>query len=484
VTQEALDYISATEMMTGTFRTRVVNLTLTGDLEGYGLALGSASEGIQIAVGGEYRREFVAIHPDEVMMSGVGGSTGIQPVSAGYDVSELFIEALVPVVQDTRGFRDLSLDLGYRFSDYSTFGGFDTYKGLLNWAVTDSWRLRGGYNRAVRAPTVFEVFFPQNRDPYGGSDACANNFETGVPEASLEECMRTGMTEEQYGNVPAAGGVNRIWGGNPQLEPEVADTVTAGVVWTPQAIPGLSVTADYFDIEITETIEEQSAEFIIDICGTTGDPHLCSLIHRDQFGSLELTPDGYVDETYQNVGLKSTEGVDLNLSYLIGLGDAGYLNTGLVGTYLLSLRSANPSYDFDCAGYYGDLCGQPSARWRHRLRATWETNFDLSLSLMWRRIGAAEIDAASTDPDLADPEWLEVAGVNGIDTTRAYDWFDFAVSYTWRKGIQVTLGVNNIFDEEPPLMPFYSSSIGTSFNLYANYDPLGRHIFASLQFAF
>jgi outer membrane receptor protein involved in Fe transport len=118
------------------------------------------------------------------------------------------------------------------------------------------------------------------------------------------------------------------------------------------------------------------------------------------------------------------------------------------------------------------------------LRATWETNFDLNLSLTWRRTGAAEIDAASTDPDLADPEWLEEARVNGIDTTRAYDWFDFAVSYTWKTGIQATLGVNNIFDEEPPLMPWFSNYMGTSFNLYGNYDPLGRRIFASLQFAF
>jgi outer membrane receptor protein involved in Fe transport len=85
---------------------------------------------------------------------------------------------------------------------------------------------------------------------------------------------------------------------------------------------------------------------------------------------------------------------------------------------------------------------------------------------------------------LADPEWLEEARVNGIDTTRAYDWFDFAVSYTWKTGIQATLGVNNIFDEEPPLMPWFSNYMGTSFNLYGNYDPLGRRIFASLQFAF
>jgi outer membrane receptor protein involved in Fe transport len=483
VTQEAIDYISAVAMMSNSARTRVLNLTFTGDLEAYGLALPSASEGLQIAVGAEYRSEFFEIQPDEVMITGAAGFPGgVEPLSADYDVNELFIEALVPFVQDTRGFRDLSLELGYRYSDYSTSGGFNTYKGLLNWAITDSWRLRGGYNRAVRAPTIFELFFPQDRTPESG-DICENDVHTGVPEGTLEQCLRTGVSEEQYGNIPSQGGmINAIWGGNPLLEPEVADTVTAGVVWTPQAIPGLSVTADYYDIEITEAIDYLWADFIISFCADTGDPHLCSLIHRDQAGTLWLSPDAYVDETYQNIGLRKSEGVDFNVNYLIGLGDAGYLNTGLIGTYLLSQRLANPSYDFDCAGYFGDLCGQPSARWRHRLRATWETNFNLNLSLTWRRIGSVEIDAASTDPDLADAERLEEARINGIDTTRAYDYFDLAASYTWRSGIQVTLGVNNIFDQEPPLMPGIADVF--ELNLYGNYDPLGRHIFASLKFNF
>ena len=483
VTREALDYIETIAMMSASARTRVLNLTLTGDLEGYGLRMPNASEGLHIATGVEYRSEFFEMRPDEIMVSGAAGFPGgVEPLSADYDVKELFIEALLPIVQDTRGFRDFSLELGYRYSNYSTSGGSNTYKGLLNWAINDSWRLRGGYNRAVRAPTIFEMFFPRDFTSFG-SDFCANDRETGVPEGTLEECMRTGVTEEQYGNIPAAArGINRIWGGNPLLEPEVADAVTAGVVWTPRAVPGLSVTADSFDIELTETIEALWAEFIIDFCAATGDPHLCSLIHRDQFGSLSLTPDAYVDETYQNVGIKSTEGVDVNVNYLISLGDAGYLDTNLIGTYLLALRSANPSYDYDCAGYYGTYCGQPSTRWRHRLRATWESNFNLNLSLAWRRVGPVEIDAASTDSDLADPEWLEEARINGIDTTPAYDWFDFAASYTWRNGIQLTVGVNNIFDEEPPLMPFLADTFAV--NLYANYDPLGRHIFASLQFAF
>ena len=486
VTQEAIDYISTVAVMYGESRTRVLNLTFTGDLEDYGLTIPSASEGLQVAVGGEYRSELLGIWPDEVYLTGTAGSMSTAEILSGsFDVKELFIEALVPIVQDTRGSRDLSLELGYRYSDYSTSGGFNTYKALLNWAITDSWRLRGGYNRAVRAPNIWELFRTQSQGG-GGGDICMNDRDTGVPNATFEQCARTGVTEAQYGNIPPSPNdlVNTIWGGNPLLNPEVADTVTAGAVWTPQAVPGLLVTADYYDIEVTEAVGAILAWFVIQLCADTGDPDLCSLIHRDEAGSLWLTPDGYVDETNQNIGVLTAEGVDLNVNYLIGLGSAGYITTDLVGTYILAQRLADPSYDYDCVGYYGPVCGQPSSKWRHRLRATWETNFNTTFSLTWRRIGSAEIDLSSSNPDLADPGWMDTARANGIDKTGAYDWFDLAASYTWRSGIQLTLGVRNILDEEPPLMPGLANWTGTGFNLYANYDPLGRHIFTSLKFNF
>jgi outer membrane receptor protein involved in Fe transport len=486
VTQEAVDYISTVALASGTARTRVLNLTFKGDLEGHGLKIPSAIEGLQVAIGAEYRSELLQEVYDEVFLTGAGGFMGsAEAIDASYGVKEFFVEALVPILQNTRGSRDLSLELGYRYSDYNTSGGFNTYKGLLNWAITDSWRLRGGYNRAVRAPNIFELFRPQNAS-IGGGDICENDLETGVPEGTLEQCLRTGVTEEQYGNIPAAplGYINTLWGGNPALEPEVADTITAGVVWTPRSIPGLSVTADYYDIEVTEAIDWRWSEFIIHFCAETGGPGLCSRIHRDEVGSLWLSRDAYVDETYMNIGLYRTKGIDLNVDYLIGLGNAGYLTTDLIGTYLLSQRQADPSYDYDCVGYFAGLCDQFNQVWRHRLRATWEAKFNLNLSLTWRRVGPAENAAASPDPDLGDPDELERARINGTEAVRAYDWFDFAASYTWRNGIQLTLGVNNILDQEPPFMPGLQDVSGTWFNLYGNYDPLGRHIFASVQFNF
>jgi outer membrane receptor protein involved in Fe transport len=427
--------------------------------------------------------------PDEVAIEcpGTTGGSGCDvPFRGGFNVKELFVEALVPIVQDVRGVEDLSLELGYRWSDYSTSGGFNTYKGLLNWAFSPSLRLRGGYNRAVRTPTLSDLHTPVQFFESGFADPC----EGENPVATFEQCARAGVTADQYGNIPAStlawpGGISNIrWGGNPLLDPESADTYTAGVVWTPAGVTGLSVTLDYFNIKITDAIGELWEWTIHDVCMATGDPEYCDRIHRDEHGSIWLSDEGYTDVSMQNVGTLVSEGIDLNANYLIGLGGAGFLVTDLMGSYLLTHDLSSPEFDFECAGYFGHDCGQPNSLWRHRLRATWESSFRLNLSLAWRYLGSADMDPDSPYPDLTNEEWLDYAELNLIDEVRAYNWFDLSASYTMRNGLRFTVGVNNILDEEPPLLPGYADSVGTWFNLYGTYDPLGRYVFGSVQFNF
>jgi len=481
VTQEAVDYISTRAVGWGKSTTQVVNLTFIGDLEDAGVIVPTATEGLQLAIGAEYREETWRDMKDEVYSTGNLAGFGVDNPSlfGAFNIREIFIEALLPVVQDVRGARDLSIELGYRYSDYSTSGGIDTYKALANWAVSDSWRLRGGYNRAVRAPNFYDLFY-QPGFGQGATDSC----EGENPDSTFEECARTGVTQAQYGHIPASifGFSQTLFGGNPELSPEAADTFTVGVVWTPQTITGLSVTLDYYDIQINDAITSISDYYIRRICMETGDSFYCGLIHRDAVGSLWLTDEGYTDTTQQNIGALSAKGIDLNANYLIGLGNAGYLATDLMGSYTLENSLRDPIIDFDCTGYYGLTCGSPLAVWRHRFRATWETNFRLNLSLAWRYLGGVDIDFASPDPNLGDPDEMEYWRNNGSDTIPAYNWFDLAASYTFRSGVRLTLGVNNILDEEPPLIPGLNGDYPT--NEYGSYDGLGRYIFSSVQFNF
>ncbi len=169
---------------------------------------------------------------------------------------------------------------------------------------------------------------------------------------------------------------NGLFSGSVNLKPEKADTYTAGVVLQPRFIPGLAITADYFNIKVKGLIGTLGFSSILNFCGATGDPGVCAMISRDAAGSLWLDPSAFVRLDTINIGGLTTKGVDLNASYAHKFGGLGTFNASLVGTYLKELQvdtglaSAAAGLDgkYRCEGYYGGTCGTPSPKWRHKLR--------------------------------------------------------------------------------------------------------------------
>ena len=140
-------------------------------------------------------------------------------------------------------------------------------------------------------------------------------------------------------------------------------------------------------------------------------PRTCDLIFRDSTGTLWLTPSiaggAYTQTTTANLDELDAEGIDLSATYMIGLGNAGFLPITLQGTYALANTLTNPLVSYDCVGYFGYQCGQSQPDWQHRCALTWETNFNLNFSLQWRYFGGVTNDDGSPDPDLGDPERQE-----------------------------------------------------------------------------
>lgn len=484
VTPEALDYIGTNAILDSGTNTKMLGGTLTGDL---GAKLPSATENIEVAIGGEIRNESLFVKPDEVyefgLRTGAGGPTN--PVDGSYRTNEAYAEVRVPVVQDVSGVQDLSLELGYRFANYRASEqdakNNSSWKAMLSYSPVKGFRLRGGVNRAVRGPTVQELFSPQGLGLGGSEDICAGT----EPTASLAECQRTGVTAAQYGNIleNPAGQYNSLDGGNPQLDVETADTITVGLVWAPKSIAGLTVTADYYAIKIDETISSFQPDDVIRSCASTGNPDLCSLIHRDELGTLWLTPRAFTESTNQNIGLLKARGIDISASYPLDLGNAGFINFALMGSTILEDRLTTPLTDYDCVGFMGNQCGIPSPKWRHRIRASWNTNFNTTFTLGWRFINKVKNDDLSDDEDLGNPALVERLTLNGSDEIPAFSWFDLAATFKVKEKARLTVGVNNIFDKEPPLGAGLSDiDFGPGF--YGTYDPLGRAIYANLQFEF
>jgi iron complex outermembrane recepter protein len=487
VTQTATNYIATPLVLDSGTSSKMIGGTLRGDLEKSGLKLPSATEGLQLAFGGWISKQAMFIHPDDTYISnpaaGQGGPT--LPVDGHYTTKEAYAELRIPLVQDTTGLKDLSLEFGYRFMNYKALDqaakNNSSYKAMLSWAPVNSLRFRGGYNRSVRAPSVYELFQQQGLGLGGSEDICAGPNPTGT----FEQCARTGVTQAQYGNIleNPAGQYNSLDGGNPTLDVEKAKTITAGLVWTPKSIAGLTFTADYYDIKIADTIDHFNVDDTVKVCAEKGDPALCDLIHRDALGTLWLTTNAFTVATNQNIGQRRARGLDVSAGYPWNLGHAGFVNFAFIGSTMLEDRFNTPLVDYDCIGFYGNQCGIPDAKWRHRLRVTWNTNFKAAFALGWRYIGATQVDDLSDNPDLGNPSLAARWALNGSDKIKASSWFDLAATWKLRDRSRLTIGVNNILDKEPPLGAGLSDvDFGPGF--YGTYDPLGRALYANLQVEF
>jgi len=254
-------------------------------------------------------------------------------------------------------------------------------------------------------------------------------------------------------------------------------------VITPKALSGFTAAFDYYTIKIKNTIGTLGSNDILNQCAATGNPLLCGLVHRDKFGTTWATNAGYVTTTNQNVGKRNVEGIDVNTTYAKPLGGAGLFTVNLIGTYLSQEGIDTGLYAYDCVGYFGNTCGNPAPKWRHLARFSLDTKFKTTISVGWRMIGAVTVDDANPNPALSNPDNLALDKVNNIDKIPAFHYMDLGATWKMTRNAQLVLGVNNLFDKEPPL------AVGQSNNDYAagfygTYDSLGRFFHTSLQFKF
>ncbi len=465
VTPEQAAGLTGVGILQGITKEYIVNGYVTGDLP---LTIPSASNPIQVVFGAEYRKEVFERLSDQVMEEGLllgqGGPT--VSVAGSYDVKEIFGEAIVPLVQDTDFAQDLSLELGLRFSDYSSVGSTETYKVGLNWQPVDMVKFRASYNRAVRAPNVTELFIPQSIGLWKGEDPCAGS----TPELTQAQCANTGLTAAQYGNISAspASQYNGLFGGNPDLDPETADTWTLGLVANP--VEGLRLSVDYWDIKVEDIIDTISEELAITQCGLTGEAVFCDLINRAPNGSLWLGQEGFVTATNINLGSRHWQGIDFTADYVMDAWDGGTFRADFTGSLLLKKFTEEipglESSQYDCKGAISTDCFA-SPKWRHTLRLTYASDSFWTASVKWRFFGSVN------NPDVDE-------GLNAGIGSQSY--FDLTGNFDINETLGLTVGVNNVFDKEPPMV---GGSLATNANTIAGfYDTLGRYFHATVTAKF
>ncbi len=449
ITQEMLDYITFTAQD-----------ELNSSLESYsanisGEVMELPAGYLAFAAGYEKRWQSGYDQPDAIIAAGITSGNARLPTSGAFSVEEAYLELAVPLLSDMPGVEQLDLELATRYSDYSNFGDTTNSKVGLKWRINDNLLVRGTWSEAFRAPSLTELFsgnsdaFPPLTDPCNGGAAANPNLPgcAGIPASYQQPNSQIRITT----------------GGNANLQAEEAESFTYGFVYSPEAVEGLSITFDVFDIEVDNAVSSVGAQTILNACAETGET-LCSLITRGSGGNVVDLFNGQI-----NLGGQTTSGFDYNVAYNFET-EYGDFRVNWDGTYIdeRSLIVVDPvsgtSETFNDAGQAGDRDVVP--RLRTNLSLTWNYD-DWTANWLMRYIGntteLCQIDGGELDQQLcSDPVDPAAEEGNSFNELEAMAYHDVSLGYAVNDNLRITVGVNNLFDTDPEV----------SYSTFANsFDP-------------
>jgi outer membrane receptor protein involved in Fe transport len=364
------------------------------------------------------------------------------------------LEAEVPLLADSPIAERLSLNLAARYAHYDTFGGSWTWKAGIDWRVNDELLLRATRSRDFRAPNLSNLYQP-----------------TTVSRGTVIDQL----TNQTLANAQV------IAGGNPDLKPEIGNTLTAGFVYKPNWLPGASLSVDAYDIKITDAITALNGSNVTiqRLCNTSGgDSPLCALIVR---------PNGYSDASAANnaslfynrsINASSikTRGIDFEFNYETQLAKQP-LSMRVLATYQPTLKQTTPGIaESDVAGYaYSSVGIGTTPDWRITGLVNYNLTSDVRLTLVERWRSSLRYNA--------DPSLLYVK-----NKIRSFGWTNLNLSFTpktdWGKDFEFYINVTNLFNQQAPIAINSSSDTGR-FGAYISTDDfVGRYFTTGIRLQF
>ncbi len=480
ISSEAKNYVRLQDSLEATLVQHVASTSLSGNIDG--LSAGA----INFAAGLEYRRETNDVAVDEFTSSGQSSLTNVPNINGTFEAFEGFGELVVPILANKPLMHYLGFEGALRIANYSiqNVGTVWSYKLGANWTPIADFRLRAQWSRAQRAPDISEFLSPPRGDFDDVDDPCNNvsKASTGTIAAnclSIPEIAAAVVDEGSF--VQETRNIFSPNGGNFNLREEVADTFTAGIVLTPNFLPGLSFAADYYDIKIKDAIDAIDSQIMLDQC--YGDTHsfpdniFCREIQRNNTGQLLQ-----IDNNEQNLTSLRASGVDISLGYLFSLDDL----TAIPGAFSLRLLYSNiikleERFDGilttpiinDSRGEVGNPV--------HRSRASLTWNND-RWRIRWRTLyTGAVVDSNQRAVN------FKVRGVNKpLFLEIGDEWVhNVHIQYRMTENKDMTLfsGVNNIFNNMGPFLPDGTVSGGTN-NFASEYGSVGRFVYGGIAIKF
>lgn len=482
IDQAALDFVSADQSRQSTIEQEIVQLNLTGDI--FEMPAGP----LQFAVGGEYRLEKSAAINDALTARGLNSSNAIPSVIGSFDVWEGYAELNVPILSDSF-VKYFGVGGAVRISDYSTstVGSTTAWEARFELRPVDQLLIRGSVSRAVRAPNIDDLFdpggqtFAQVTDPCSGVTATTSGVVADNCRSNPDIAARIARDGAFILTQSELQGTSGFIGGNPNLIEEESDSFTFGGVWTPDfqnSNFNLSLSADWWDIEIDDAIFAVSQNNVLKLCYEDANfPNnpLCGNVTRFGTGNPFAGALDEVNSGAGNVGTISTAGLDVGFNLAYDLGAKGLLSFNTVYTYLDQFEIINlPGSDPDNEkGEIGNA--------KHRFTTNFRYQRD-NLMVQWqlRYIDGSVIE----DTDLTAQDCIDLS-LNCSVSTVTYS--DLSVRYTFPKlvfGSELELfgGVENLFDKDPPIISAGLTDSNTGTETAASvYDPIGRAYYLGLR---
>lgn len=483
ITEAQAGFARAVAIQQQKYEQEIGTLFLTGSVDF--IEIPGADAPLAMSVGYEFRNETGILEPDECLklapascQGGAGGN--LLPIRGGYKTNDIFVEAILPVLNGAPFADSLDVELGFRSSDYDITGKTDSWKAGFNWRPVEELMFRVMRQRANRAPNVGELFSPVTSGLSNATqDPCSVANAANIDANLRSLCISTGMSDAQVGVIPdiIAGQINTFAGSNPATPPgpEQADTTTAGFVWTPDfdGVDSFNLTVDYYNIDIEDIIGNFTAQEVLDSCYQQGLASECAKISRVG-GDLTGSSAG-VNLFTSNLKFLQAEGVEVSFNVGFDIGKYGALQfSGNINKYLTQESQSSDNVPvIDCKGYYGTSC-TPISELRWVQRTTWMMD-DWTVSVQWRHINSVDVEL----PEAA-------LRFDAFRTIGSYDYVDLFASYAVTDYATLTFGADNLFDDDPPAL---GNQIGAtranSGNTFpSQYDTLGTVYKAGVRFKF
>lgn len=417
---------------------------------------------LSIAIGGEYRREKSNYQPDAALSGGTTSLLFAQATKGQFNVKEAYIEATAPLLSDLPFAYRLELEGAYRYADYSTSGGVSAWKVGGNYAPIKGIRLRGVYSRDVRAPNINDLFRGATSNRVNVTDRCLNG---GTGSARTYCLAQPGVSDSFV--PPAPTSVSQLTLGNTDLQPEIARTLTAGIVLQPAFVPGLTVSVDYYRIKIDNAITSLAAQTVIDQCAATNNPVYCSTIVRDPASGVIVQQ----NTVPINAASEKMRGIDVEVDYRAPIDNVFGAD---LGDSIAATLTYTRLLGYDQTPYSRapaiSLKGQPFYPQNKANLNIAYTNGAFTATANGRYLGKAYRVVGAEFAGNSVPDYLYV---------------DLQLRVAIDKRHSFYVGGTNLTDVKPPLFPVGYTGTSTGTNTAASvYSLVGSSFYAGLDVKF